>query len=210
MKQEVEFREENPLKWPNGHDRTQIRDRKKQSAWKKSMKDVRAALHLELKRMGAVECLITFNPSPSDRQDPGAAVYFSMKREEDYSWQAALGLNNPMPTLKEIDDAFKAKAMVHHPDRGGDAALYQAFLQHRENAKAWILGKYNHEHDYVIAIDSFEEVRLNLQAIKLAIAAMRQLERVGAPTVLERAFRGFRTALTAGASTEVRDGAPVA
>lgn len=45
--------------------------------------------------------------------------------------------------------------------------------------------------DDVIACDQFKEVRLNMAAIVLTIKAIRQIERCGTSSLLERAFKGF-------------------
>lgn len=191
----------NELKWPDGWERTRIQDRKLANGWKKSLKEYEAVLAKELKRLGVVETLITYNTAPNDRLDPGCAVYFSRQKRPDYAWQSALGLDTPIPTLAQIDSAYRERAMKHHPDRGGDVEMFRQLSKHRDDAKAWILGTQHVEHEYVIPCDRFNEVRLNLNAVRLAMAAMRQLDRVGIPGMLERSFRGMRTALPAG-STE--------
>lgn len=190
------------LKWPDGWERTRIQDRRPQAGWKQILGHYKEGLERELARLKVTESLITYNSAPSDRLDPGVAAYFSLRLREDYSWQAGLGLDTPVPTLDEIDKAFRAKALEHHPDRGGDMATFQQLTRHRENAKAWIMGTQHKEHEYVIPCDRFNEVRLNVNAIRLAMAAMRQLDRVGVPGMLERSFRGMRTALPAGPVTE--------
>lgn len=190
--------EEHPLKWPTGWERTRIPDRKAQGGWKRNLRDSREALDKELERMKAVEALVTYNTAPNDRLDPGVSVYFSLRLKVDYSWQQALGLDTPVPTIAEIDDAFRKKALQHHPDRGGDMETFQRLTKHRDSAKAWVMGTQHAEHEYVIPCDRFDEVRLNLNAVRLAIAAMRQLDRVGVPGMLERSFRGMRAQLPAG------------
>jgi hypothetical protein len=50
----------------------------------------------------------------------------------------------------------------------------------------------------VIACDTFKEVRLNLAAIAFTLKAMRQIDRCGTSSVLERSFKSF-LALAAGA-----------
>ena len=199
---QIHVEEQQQLKWPDGWERTLISGRKAQASWKKTFKGYRDALVKELSRIGVTEALICYNLSPADRMDPGVAVYFSRAVTEDYSWQVALGIDSPASTLKEIDDAFRKKAMLHHPDRGGDIEVYRSLSQHRDKAKAWVLGTHKAEHEFVIPCDRFTETRLNLNAIRLALAAFRQLDRVGVPAILERTFKGFKVALPAHASEE--------
>jgi len=194
----IDVSEETTLHWPDGWERTRIQDRKPQSAWKKPLTGYRDALVKELERMGATSIMIS--RSGSERLDPGVAVWFSLKKE-DFSWQDGLGIESPAPTLDEIESAFKAKAMKHHPDRGGDIEIFKKMGEHRKNARAWVLGTHTERHEYVVPCDRFNETRLNLAALRLAFAAFRSLERVGVPAILERTLdRAFKTALPAHAS----------
>jgi hypothetical protein len=204
-----------PLKWPDGWERTRIQDRKKQSAWHKRLTEYRDSLYRELLRMGATEVLLSYNDMIDDaRRDCGVAVYFSRTKADQFSWQDTLGIDNPAPTVEEINKAFREKAMPHHPDRiaqtgKGDPAIFDKMSKARDAAIAWIRGTHTAEHEYVIATDQFDEVRLNVQSLKLIVAALRQLERLGDPRVLERTFRGFRTALPANASSSEVANEPV-
>lgn len=195
-KQEVHLEEKTPLQWAKGWQRTPIGDRRQMKAWKKSFAYYRDALVSELGKVGAIEVLLTFNTGEQARLDPAVTVYFSKPGKEDFSWQIALGIDNPAPTIAEIDEAFKRKAMQHHPDRGGDIEIYRALQTHRENAKKWILGKTQGEPEFALPCDRFTEPRWNLNALRLGIAALRRLEEYGLPGMLERSFRGFRTAIT--------------
>jgi hypothetical protein len=195
--------EEVPLKWPDGWERTPIQDRKAQPGWKRPLLATRDALSKELQRMGATSAAISRNDSTKDRLDPGVAVYFSRALREDFSWQAQLGITNPAPTLEEIDTAYREKAKQHHPDRGGDIEIFKKLGEYRAQARAWVMGTHGQHHEYVIACDKFTEPRLNMNAIRLAIAAFRQLDRVGVSSMLERTLnRAFKTALPAHASKE--------
>src|SRR5258708_5284212 len=189
--------EKHPLLWGEGWDRTRIQERKNNGGWKRPMRDYRAALVKELARMGVTEVMVSYNIAPSDRLDPGAAVYFSKSLKEDYSWQDGLGLLTPAPTIQEIDDAYRERAKVHHPDRGGDIEIFKKLGQYREQARAWVHGTHRKEHEYVICCDRFNEARLNLAAICMALRALRQLDRVGVSSILERTFKGFKVALPA-------------
>lgn len=185
--------EDNKLQWPDGWERTRIQDRKPQSAWKRPLSSYRDALVKELERMGATSILIS--RGSNERLDPGVAVWFSLKKE-DFSWQDGLGLDSPAPTLDEIENAYKAKAMKHHPDRGGDIEIFKKLGEHRKNAKAWVLGTHDQRHEYVVPCDRFNEFKLNMAALRLAFAAFRSLERVGVPAILERTLdKAFKTAL---------------
>lgn len=199
----MNIEKQNPLKWPEGWQRTRIADRKKQGAWKKSFSQYVDAVAKELGRMGATEVLFTYNEAPSSRIDPGVAVYFSKVSRENFDWQEALGIDSPAPTLDEIDTAYKSLALQCHPDRGPESERanrtekFKLIGQHRANARAWVLGTHKSEHEYVIPIDQYDDTRLNLAAIRTTIQCFRTLERVGAPAVLEATFKGFKTALPA-------------
>jgi hypothetical protein len=196
----IDLVEESNLRWPDGWERTRIQDRKPQSAWKKPLSGYKDALIKELKVMGATSILIS--RSGNERMDPGVSVWFSMKKE-DFSWQDALGIDSPAPTIEEVEEAFRKKAMNHHPDRGGDIEIFKKLGEHRKNARAWILGTHNQRHEYVVPCDKFNETRLNVAALRLAFAAFRSLESVGVPAILERTLdRAFKTALTAGSGGE--------
>jgi hypothetical protein len=192
----IKIEERPPLLWPEGWERTRIQDRKPRSGWKKSFKAYKESLAKEMQRMGVTEMMVSYNPSPSDRMDCGVAIYFSKAMHENFDWQDALGLLNPAPTLDQIDSAYRQLARKCHPDGPSpDVPLFHALTKHRDNARAWVLGTQKSEHEFVIACDRFNESRLNLAAIRLAIAALRQLDRVGVSSILERTFRGFKTAL---------------
>lgn len=188
-----------PLKWPEGWERTRIPDRKHQTAWKKPFRAYSESVIKELARMGVTASLISYNRA-NERQDPGVAVYFSRQKSGNFGWQDAFGIDSPLPTLAEIDEAFKRLALPYHPDRGGDEEIFKKYNEHRRNAIAWVNGTHQAEHEYVIACDKYTEPRWNLAALRQAFAAIRVLDRVGVSSVLERTFQGFRTALPARAS----------
>lgn len=168
--------------------------------WKRTANQYRDALVKELTRMGSPSFVISSNVPLSARGsmtpgieplDIGVAVYFSRKLVEDFSWQDALNIHDPAPTEKQVQDAFRVLAQKYHPDKGGDIAMFQAAAKHRDNALRWINRKTNQHFDYVIACDQFKEVRLNMAAIVMTIKAIRQIERCGTSSLLERAFKGF-------------------
>lgn len=170
------------------------------SAWKRTPNQYRDALTKELERMESPSFVISSNVPVSQRGtmtpgveplDVGVAVYFSRKLKEDFSWQDALGIHDPAPTEQQVSEAFRRLANIYHPDKGGDIAMFQSVTKHRDNALRWIGRKGNQNFDYVIACDQFREVRLNMAAIVMTIKAIRQIERCGTSSLLERAFKGF-------------------
>lgn len=199
-KQKLDVIEDDHLKWPDGIGRTPIQARVKQAAWKDTKGVYRDRLVDELGRMGAHSILIT--TAENERMDPGVAVWFSMEKE-DFSWQKTLGIENPAPTFEEIDTAFREKARKCHPDNGGDPALFKLVNEARQQARAWVQGTHGNRHEHVMAIDQYNETRLNLQALKLAFAALRTLDRVGAPAILKQALGAFRAKLTGGSDGSV-------
>lgn len=189
-----------PLSFPEDWPRTRPQDRRPMAAWKRSANQYRDALTMELTRMECPSAVISSNVPLNLRGsltpgieplDVGVAVYFSRKIKEDFRWQDALGIHDPAPTEQQIQDAFRRLAQVHHPDRGGDVAMFQEVTKHRDNALRWVNRKTNNNFDYVIACDQFKEVRLNMAAIVMTIKAIRQIERCGTSSLLERAFKGF-------------------
>lgn len=197
----MEHRESMPLRWPEGWSRTLIDHRKHQSAWKKNYQYYEDAVLKELERLGVSNATISRNDLRKERQDPGVAVWFSVKPAEEFSWQTGLHLDNPAPSLDEIDAAYRQLVRKHHPDAvnagsGGDIAMYHRLTDYRKQARAWVLGSDAPALDNCIPCDRFDEARQNLAAIRLALGAFRQLERVGIPAILERVMSStFRTAL---------------
>jgi hypothetical protein len=192
----VEVIEERKLRWPDGAERTRIKERKAQTAWKKNWNDSKNSLAKELGMLGATSILIT--RAEDERLDPGVAVWFS-RAKEDFSWQQGLGLDTPAPTIEQIDEAFRNKAKSVHPDRpdGGDPEAFKKLAEQRTAAKAWVTGTHDHRHEYVMAIDQYNEARLNLKALQMAFFYIRGLERVGAPAILTQTLGAFRAKLVA-------------
>jgi hypothetical protein len=190
----IEVVEETKLKWPDGAERTRIKERVGQGRWREGWGDTRKRLVVELERLGATSLLITRHEN--EMLDSGVAVWFS-RVKQDFSWQQGLGLDTPAPTIDQIEEAFKTKAMKAHPDRGGDPALFKQMCDWRLAAKAWVTGTHNHAHEYVMAIDQYNEARLNLKALQMAFFYIRRLEDVGHPAILAQALGAFRTKLVA-------------
>lgn len=192
------MKEAYPLQWPDDVPRTRIDAREERKGWKKTVSQAIDALELELKRLGAFSCVLT-RKDPNDvtgAKDPSVAVYFSRHREDDYSWQDALQIANPAPAKEDIDSAFRRLSAKHHPDSilrgsGGDIEIWHALFKHKENALAYVNRLEGRKPDYVIACDKFKETRWNINAIRMTIASLRQIERDGTSGFLERAMRGF-------------------
>jgi hypothetical protein len=196
MAKKIEVVEEFKLKWPDGVERTRIRERVSQGRWKEGWGDTKKRLVLELERLGATSILISRHEK--EDLDSGVAIWFS-RAKEDFSWQQTLGLDNPAPTFDEIDAVFRERAKKCHPDSlgGGDPALFKKLNEARIQAKAWIQGTHDHRHEYVMAIDQYNEARLNLKALQMAFFYIRRLEDVGAPAILSQTLGAFRAKLVA-------------
>lgn len=199
-----------PLSWPENWPRTRIQDRKPMSSWKRTANQYREALADELGRMKAPSAVISSNVPLNLRgamtggiepADIGVAVYFSLPDKEDFSWQEVLGIHDPGPTEAQIQDAFKRLAVLYHPDKGGDLAMFQKAAKARDAALRWITRSNNQNFGYVIACDAFKEVRLNMCAIVQTLKSIRQIERCGTSALLERAFKGFSALPAQGEST---------
>lgn len=192
----LEIIEETTLRWPDGAERTRIKDRASQGRWREGWADTKKRLSLELQRLGATSVLIT--RSPDERLDPGVSVWFS-RTKEDFSWQQGLGLESPAPSLAEIDTAFRSRARKVHPDNPdtGDPEAFKKLSEWHKAARAWVTGSHAHAHEYVMAIDQYNEARLNLKALQMAFFYIRRLEDVGAPAILTQTLGAFRAKLTA-------------
>lgn len=169
------------------------------ASWKRKSNEYREDLAKELDRIKAPVAVISTNVPLNVRgqmtagvepRDVGVAIYFSKPLKEDFRWQDALSLHMPAPTEADIHAAYRRAAAVHHPDKGGDIEMFRALTQHRDNALRWATRKPATPH-LVIACDLFREVRLNLAAIAFTLKAIRQIERCGTSSLLERSFKGF-------------------
>lgn len=196
-----EKQEAYPLHWPQGWPRVRPQDQKPQAAWKRTANQYRDMLATELDRMGSPTAVISTNVPINLRgqmtpniepRDVGVAVYFSRPVKEDFSWQDVLGIRDPVSaTESQIQESFKRLAGIYHPDRGGDIAMFQKVTAARDQAIRWLTRNEAKALPYVIACDQFREVRLNMAAIVNTIKAIRQIERCGTSSLLERAFKGF-------------------
>jgi hypothetical protein len=199
-----------PLSWPSDWPRTSIKDQKPNQQWKKSLEYYRRQVVDELKRMKAPQSVISTHVQPDFSgkladamaravRDAGVAVYFDRPHVEDFKWMNTLMLTG-VPTEDEIEAQWRKLALPHHPDRGGDLSVFQAFTEARDAGRKWAR-RLQQPPSLVIACDTFNDVRLNLAAIALSLKAIRQLERCGTSQLLERTFKGLEMlAATAGPS----------
>lgn len=187
----METRNQIPLRWPKGWVRTLINNRQKRSAWKKPFSYYREQVVKELQMLGATNVIISHNDAAKERLDPGVAVWFNVKQSEKMEWQEGLGLDDPLPTTDQIDDAYKKLARIHHPDAvdngsGGDKAMFPIIQKWRQEALAWVRQSFTPELDNCIPCDKFTNTTENMAAIRMALGAFRKLEMVGIPAILER------------------------
>jgi hypothetical protein len=193
-----------PLTWPEGWPRTSVRDQRRNAAWRRAFEDYYEEVEVALRRMSAPKSVIStaVRPSATGRvseagaalvRDPGVAVYFDRPYKEEFRWMTTLMLTG-VPTEVDIEDAWRRLALPHHPDRGGDLTLFQAYTEAKQAGRKW-LARETSPPSLVIACDSFEEVRWNLCAVALSLKAIRQLERCGTSQLLERTFQSLQTLL---------------
>lgn len=211
------MKEAYPLNWPEGWPRTLLRDRRDRKAWKDTLLQSANKLRKELHKTNLLSFVISCNIPPSGPTvtlegvpidykfmdvpalgDTGVAVWFSRERKDDYSWQEVLQITSPSPTEREISDAFKRLAGKYHPDnlQTGDRNIYGRYDDAKHRALDFIARKTGANYQQVIAIDTFDDVRLNMRAVQMALVYLRGLENCGAPMILERAMEGFAAALT--------------
>jgi hypothetical protein len=190
-----------PLAWPAEYIRTKIDDRNKTGKWKKTLLQYQAELIKELEKDGAVNIVVSTNVEPSnfgtealverqERRDPGVAVYFSIPPEEDFSWQATLGINDPSPSVEEINKAFREMAKQYHTDiqGGGNIQMFQLLNDAKRAAIQWVTGDYDKERNHVVACDAWTSIRWNMKAIALMIQSIRRAKATGATGMIERMY----------------------
>jgi hypothetical protein len=200
----MEVETQHPLKWPEDRPRTRFQDRKAKPAWSLNYPETVKALARELRLAKATSVLITHNDLV--HEDGGVAVWISRKPMDDYQWQDEFGFIGTIPSVQELDRAYMQKARHVAPDGPTpNIDRFHELTRLRDQGRRWIRGERIKEHETVMAIDAFKEVRHNLNAIRLTLAALRQIERCGSPVMMEQAWRGFRPALV-GAPAEVVNG----
>lgn len=169
--------------------------------WKRTANQYREELTKELERKKATVAVISTNVPLTLRHqmtpgveplDVGVAIYFTTPAVEDFGWQDALGIHSPAPTTDEISVAFRRLAANYHPDKpgGGDKEMFLALTKHRDNALKWV-NRLTVEPEHVIACDLYKTVGWNLAAIAFTLKALRQIDRYGTSSLLERSFKGF-------------------
>lgn len=201
MPTKLEVKDETPLKWPEDRPRVRFQDRKPQAAWKLSYADTLSGLTRELTLLKATFALVTHNSVSHD--DGGVALWLSRKAQDEYGWQDALGFIGRIPSKQEVEHSYRERIRKIHPDGPTpNRVLFDEITKHRDNALRWIRGERLVEPETVMAVDTFKEIRHNLNAIKLTLSALRQIERCGSPVMMEQAFRGFRPAIAAQASED--------
>lgn len=196
--------ERQPLVWPKQKARTRPSDQKHNGAWKKKWPEYIAMLDKELKRMGATRYVVTYNSAAVSR-DPGVAVWFDRKSSIDSHWQDVLGIDNPYPTVDEINSVYKQKVKPVHPDLnpGIDLAPYRELTLARDQAIQFVRGTEELPKGYVIPSDQWREARQNLYAIIGTIQSIRRIERLGATQLFEGALQGFAGILPEKASAAI-------
>lgn len=186
------MRETTPLRWPEGWPRTMPETQTFQAQWKKSRVFYVDALELELKRIGTTSCILTFNESGS--RDPGVAVWFSRKREEDFSWRTTLRITIAYPTQDDVQSAYRVLAAKYHTDNltSGNLELFHEVAKAKQMALDWVNRREGNVFDYSIGADKFKEPKLNIAALANSIRYIRGLERCGTSAIMEKTFEGFK------------------
>jgi hypothetical protein len=198
-----ELKTETPLKWPDDRPRTRFQDRESKAAWKLNYADTLKGLVKELHLLQATFALVTHNSV--NHEDGGVALWLSRKPIDDYRWQDEFGFIGVIPTVQELDRAYMQKARSCAPETPTpNLERFHELTKLRDQGRRWIRGERMVEPETVMAVDTFKEVRHNLNAIKLTLAALRQIERCGSPVMMEQAFRGFRPAIAAQASPDAK------
>jgi hypothetical protein len=197
----LEVKVEMPLKWPGDRPRIRFQDRKNNAAWKLTYSDTLKALEKELQLNKVTFATVTYNTL--SHEDGGVAVWLSRKPQDDYRWQDEFGFIGTIPTVQELDHAYMQKARTCAPETPTpNLERFMELTKLRDQGRKWIRGERMVEPETVMAVDTFKEVRHNLNAIKLTLAALRQIERCGSPVMMEQAWRGFRPAIAAQASED--------
>lgn len=195
--------ERTPLEWPKQQVRTRIQDQGTIGAARKTWREYLVMLEKELRRMDVVRYVVTYNDQTS--RDPGVAVWFSRKKDDTFKWQDILGIDNPYPTVEDIESAFKARVKAVHPDLnpGKDPEPYHQLVKARKDAIAFVKGTSELPSDYVIPCDAYQNRHHNLYAIVRTIKALRDIERFGAGQLFEGALHGFAGSLPQNASETI-------
>jgi DnaJ domain len=185
-------KEERPLKWPSGWPRVLPEKQKTQSQWKKPISFYKDQLESELQRMGAEQYMLTMN-DPGHR-DAGVAVWFSRKRDEDFSWRETLEITAAYPSIEDVDAAYRRLAQKYHPDNAStsDVEIFHKISKAKIAARDWVNRREGNTYGYSLASDTFKEQRLNIAALASSIRYIRGLERCGTSSIMEKTIEGFK------------------
>lgn len=204
-----------PLQWPDGWVRTRPEQRMNNYSWKHPFGKYRDHVIAELRRLGAYDVVLSTNIPVNKSNglpregfipgDPGVAVYFMRQPAPDSNWWDVLEIDGAVFNQSNTDEARFAiidrqyrrlAARCHTDGPHPDIALFHQLAKAKESGRNLVLGKKEGVR-HVLAADKFDEVRLNFHSVGLTIESLRQIERCGASSMLERAFRGFQPALPA-------------
>jgi hypothetical protein len=199
----MEIEIKTPLRWPDGWRRTLIEKRSANKSWKKPLSFYTSGIGRELERMKATKIVLTCNEAVLEGRDPGAAVWFQMPTDQNFEWQTGLHIDNPLPTIAEIDEHYKELAKKVHPDSAGDKAdtkMFMRLTEWRQQAIEYARrGGDARTVEHCIPCDSFTQARSNVAGIRFALSYFRGLERVGIPAIVDRIMeRAFKQMLSEG------------
>lgn len=141
--------------------------------------------------MGSEQFMLTMNPAGS--RDPGVAVWFTRKKEEDFSWRDTLEITTAYPTLDDVNAAYRRLAAKYHTDKdSGELEIFLKITKARAAATDWVNRREGNALDYGIGADKFKEQRLNVAALANSIRHLRGLDRCGTSAIMEKTFEGFK------------------
>lgn len=186
------MKETSPLKWPSGWPRVMPEHRQEQKQWKKPQGFYVDQLELELRRLGAIQSGLTMNERGN--RDTGVAVWFSRKREEDFSWRDTLGITVAYPAISDVESAYRKLAAKYHTDNidTGDLEVWLKIQKARVTAREWVNRQEGNVFDYSIGADTFKEQRLNIAALANSLRHIRGLERCGTSAIMEKTIEGYK------------------
>lgn len=197
------MKEEHPLKWPTGWPRVLPEKQQLNAQWKKSWRFYRDQLEIELARLGVETSMITLNADGS--RDPGVGLWFSRKKEEDFSWRDTLAITTAYPTLDDVNAAYRRMVAKYHTDNldTGDLEIFHKISRAKAAAINWVNHSEGNTYDFGMGSDKFKEPRLNLAALANSIRHIRGLERCGTSAIMEKTLQGF-AALPEGENVKAR------
>jgi hypothetical protein len=177
--------EQHPLKWPEGFGRTLIEDRRDQRQWKKQISVYIKQSSKELELLGAKTAVITWNEGALAERDPGVAIWFSMERAKDTSWQRTLQIDNPQSHARwkwtRLSSGSRSSIIQirWQAGSGGDVKIYMKLEESWRSAKAWVQGDTGFNLQNCLPCDLYIQPRMNMAALKLTLSHLRALKRLG-------------------------------